>query len=51
MAEHKGKYEYMRFDERRESYKEYLNFIRKKDISLNDFHGTFYMLYWTYVFK
>ena len=45
MAEHKGKYEYMRFDERRESYKEYLNFIRKKDISLNDFmeHFTCYI--------
>ena len=45
MAAHNGKYEYMKFDERRPHYKEYLNYLKKLDISIADFmeHFTSYI--------
>ena len=45
MAEHSGKYEYMKFDNRRGPYKEYLTYLKTKDISIADFmeHFTSYI--------
>lgn len=45
MAEHKGKYEYMKFNDRRAPYKEYLEYLKGEDISFEDFmeHFTSYI--------
>lgn len=36
MRKHEGKYEYIRFDHRRDSFKEYINYLEEKNISIND---------------
>lgn len=45
MANHIGKYEYLKFDDRRGPYREYLQYLRDQEISIDDFmeHFTSYI--------
>lgn len=45
MAQHKGKFEYIKFDDRRKPFGEYLNYLEKKEIPLQDWieHFTSYI--------
>ncbi|PIQ10556.1 MAG: hypothetical protein COW71_02505 [Ignavibacteriales bacterium CG18_big_fil_WC_8_21_14_2_50_31_20] len=45
MAQHKGSFEYMKFDDRRKSFGEYVDFLKSKDIPLDNWmeHFTCYI--------
>lgn len=45
MAKHNGKFEYLKFDDRRPQFKEYMNYLKDENISFEDFmeHFTAYI--------
>ena len=45
MSQHTGKFEYLKFDDRRQSFGEYVNYLKNKDIPINDWmeHFTSYI--------